>query len=279
MIEHEIKGNIAVSSTPNINKAQKWLLISVQTWFVVALIGQLIFVYYIIVLYGGATFSQNWEAWNTFMPHGYAEGKSMSNITVMIHVFLAAVITLGGPIQIIPQIRNRFPSFHRWNGRVYVLTAVVISITGIMINLLNKPLGSQLNANLTAFNGILIITFSLLAWKTAILKQFIPHRKWALRLFMAASGVWFYRIGLMFWLLINSGPVGFDPETFTGPALTILNAAQFVIPLAVLELYFWVSEKGLSASKWLLTALMVFLISITITGIFGAAMGLWFPYV
>lgn len=207
----ELQGEEITYRSSKSNTAQKGINITVQTWFVVALFGQLIFAYYILVLYGGATLSKNLEAWNTFMPHGYTEGHGISNTAVFIHVFLAAVITIGGLLQIIPQIRNRFPRFHRWNGRLYVLTAIVISITGAMINILNEPIGSQFNANLTAFNGVLIITFTIFAWKRAIQKQFTSHRKWALRLFMAASGVWFYRIGLMFWIIIDGGPRGFDP--------------------------------------------------------------------
>ena len=128
-------------------------------------------------------------------------------------------------------------------------------------------------------NGLLIIVFTIFAWKKAVAKQFAKHRKWALRLFMAASGVWFFRIGLMFWILVNGGPRGFDPETFTGPALTVIKAAQYVLPLLVLELYFWVSERGNTTGKWLFSALMILLTVLTGIGIFAACMGLWFPYI
>lgn len=269
----------ALSEYPLNYRATQALSFSIQTWFVVALIGQLIFVYYILVLYGGATLSKNFQAWNTFMPHGYIEGNSMSNAAVFIHVFLAAVITLGGPLQIIPHIRNRFPTFHRWNGRVYALTAIVISSTGVFINIMHDPISLELSANLTNMNGLLIIVFTIFAWKKAVAKQFAKHRKWALRLFMAASGVWFFRIGLMFWILVNGGPRGFDPETFTGPALTVIKAAQYVLPLLVLELYFWVSERGNTTGKWLFSALMILLTVLTGIGIFAACMGLWFPYI
>ena len=47
------------------------------------------------------------------------------------------------------------------------------------------------------------------------------HRRWAIRLFLAVSGVWFFRVGLMFWIGANQGAVGFDPASFTGPALSL----------------------------------------------------------
>jgi hypothetical protein len=38
---------------------------------------------------------------------------------------------------------------------------------------------------------------------------------------MVLSGVWFFRLGMFLWLAINRGPAGFEPDTFTGPFLTI----------------------------------------------------------
>ena len=51
-----------------------------------------------------------------------------------------------------------------------------------------------------------------------------------------ASGVWFFRVGLMLWVVVNQGPAGFDTETFRGPFLTFLSLAQSLLPLAILEL-------------------------------------------
>jgi len=258
--------------------ANKALGLSTKLWFTIAVIGQLIFVYYIAVLYGGAALVNNLDAWNTLMPHGYTEGKTLSNTVIGIHLFLAIVITLGGPAQIITGVQRRFPTFHRWNGRVYALTAIIICLSGLSINLIHGPLASRVDAMLTIFNGFLIVLFTYFTYKNAIARQLTRHRKWALRLFMVASGVWFFRIGLMFWLLVNGGPKGFDPETFTGPALTIINTAQFVIPLLLLEAYFRVQESTSTFAKWTFSVLLILISIGTAVGIFAATMILWWPY-
>lgn len=73
------------------------------------------------------------------------------------------------------------------------------------------------------------------------------------------------------------GPVGFDPQTFTGPFLWFLAFAQTLLPLAVLELYLR-ARDGASAIAKLAAASCLFLsIGITATGIFAATMILWFP--
>ena len=78
----------------------------------------------------------------------------------------------------------------------------------------------------------------------------------------------------MLWLIIWQAPVGFDPKTFTGPFVYTLAFAQFLLPLAVLELY--LRARGRSMAL----AVTLGLLSLaTAGGIFGATMGLWLPRV
>lgn len=90
-----------------------------------------------------------------------------------------------------------------------------------------------------SIQAVYIILFALLGIRYARTRQFAKHRAWALRLFMVVNGVWFFRVGLMFWVLVNGGPVGFNPETFTGPFLTALSICTYAMPLSliVLEMY------------------------------------------
>ena len=52
----------------------------------------------------------------------------MGNTAVVMHVASAVIIMLAGAVQLVPQVRNRFPVFHRWNGRIYMLAGFTISI-------------------------------------------------------------------------------------------------------------------------------------------------------
>ena len=100
-------------------------------WFGVAVIGQSIFFFAVASFYGITAARGNWQAWNKFMTHGFTPGKPLGNFVVSMHVFSAAIIILAGMLQLIPQIRNRFPVFHRWLGRVYVVTAFTLSGAGL----------------------------------------------------------------------------------------------------------------------------------------------------
>ena len=86
------------------SSAQTALKLSAQFWFVVAFVGQLLFAYYVLAYYGGSAVVGNWAKWNEVFKHGYVAGDSFGNIAVGVHLFLAFVVTICGPLQLIPQI-------------------------------------------------------------------------------------------------------------------------------------------------------------------------------
>jgi hypothetical protein len=66
-------------------------------WFVVAVIGQWAFLYYIVAFYGPSTFTGNFHAWtkNTFLRMSYVPGDTAGNLAFAAHALLAAVIAFG----------------------------------------------------------------------------------------------------------------------------------------------------------------------------------------
>ena len=252
---------------------------SAKFWFSTVLVGQAIFSYYIVMLYYKATFNQDLERFNQVMPGGYIEGDFWGNIAVIAHVLFAAIITVGGLMQLIPIIRSKWPAIHRWNGRLYVVTAMILSISGMfmVITRYEKIVGGLIGHISIMINGIIIVLCAVKAFSYARKRKIAQHRIWALRLFLAASGVWMFRVGLMAWLSIHGKPVGFDPVSFSGPFLSTLYILVYVFPLFILEVYLR-SQRSRSAAKKLLTASMVIMISfIIMLGVFAATMGMWLP--
>lgn len=256
--------------------ATKMLSTSAQFWFIIAVIGQWIFAYYVTVFYGGAAIDGDFMKWNRVLPHGYAPGEKMGNLATAIHLILAVVMMVGGPLQFVEQIRSRARSFHRWNGKLYIVTAFLISFSGVYMVITKGTISGWVGDLSVSFNGVLIMLFAVLAWRTAVARKFDMHRRWALRLFLVVNGVWFFRIGLMFWLMVMGGPVGFDPETFRGPFLVFLGFGQYLIPLAIYELYLK-SKKSNSLGKFSMSIVLFLCTLITIIGIFAATMGMWLP--
>ncbi len=250
--------------------ALRW---SAQAWFVVALGGQLLFAFYVVALYGRTPA----PFWNRIMPHGYVPGDPLGNAAVAAHLLLAVLITLLGGIQLVPPIRRSFPVFHRYAGRVYLATAFAISLGGLFMVWTRGTVGGLIQHLSISLNALLILGCAYAALHYARRRQFAAHRRWALRLFLVSSGVWFFRIGLMFWLFVHRRPVGFDPHTFQGPFLTLLGFAQYLLPLAILELYLRLTEQGSAVSRLLLATTLAVLALITLAGTVAAALGMWLP--
>lgn len=278
-VQHKETNNEAVPRDGLMLKsmADKALKLSAQFWFLVALAGQMIFAYYVLVFYGGVTMTEGMEGWNKVLPHGYIKGDEMGNVAVAMHIFFAFLIVVGGPLQLIPQIRAKFPRFHRINGRIYMPAVFTASLTGVYM-IWTRQADDDLLKNIgITLNAILVMVFSVLAVHYAMNRKIANHRRWALRLFLAASGVWFFRVGLMLWLFINNGPVGFDPKTFEGPLITGLGFAQYLIPLAVLELYLRTQQSAGPVGRLAMAGVLAVLTIAMGVGISLAVMGMWLP--
>ena len=257
--------------------ADKTLMTVGQLWFLVAFVGQFIFAFYIITFYGTSAITGNFELWNSVFPRGYVAGDIVGNIAVALHVMFAAIITLCGPLQLLPQVRNRFPKFHRINGRVYMMAAFIMALGGLFMMLTRGAVGAFITHVSLAINALLILVFVVQTVRYAIARKIKIHRRWAIRLFLVVSGVWFYRIGLMLWMFIHGGPVGFDMATFSGPFLTFLSFSTYLLPLFVFELYLWAKEKSGTFGKVAMTTGLLILTGAMAVGIFIAAMGMWLP--
>lgn len=274
-----MNATLAMAAYPWRAAADRALRASATFWFVTAAAGQAIFAAYIAALYGGAVVRGDLAAWNSVMPHGLIAGDPMGNAALAVHLALAFVITVGGPLQLIPQLRARFPRFHRWNGRVYVVTAFVISLAALYLIWARSglPGWDLLNGVAISINALLIIGCAAMAWRYAMIRRFDRHRRWALRLFLVVSGVWFLRLLVMLWILINQGPVGLG-DNLNGPAGLALTVAQYSLPLAVLEIYLRVRDRGGVAERFAAAAGLAALTVAMGVGIVMASLFMWLPH-
>ena len=264
--------------TSSVSSGGKALQLAANFWFVTAVVGQWIFATYLILFYGGSAARGDLHLWKEKLTHGYVPGDFIGNTAVATHLLLAVIIMVAGPLQLIPQIRARLPAFHRWSGRVYLMAVVTTSIAGLYMLLVHGTVGGLILIIAQSLDALLIIVFAALALQAALQRDFKTHRRWALRLFMVVSAVWFFRIGLMLWLVIHQAPVGFDPNTFSGPFVTFIAFAQYLIPLLVLEWYFRAQDSTSASVKLTAASVLVVLTLVMAVGIFGATMGLWLPH-
>jgi uncharacterized membrane protein len=249
-----------------------------RVWFLIAVAGQWLFAAYVASFYGGVALTGDLSGWNAGLPRGYVEGQLFSNLVVGAHLALAFVVLVLGPLQFSQALRTRFPRLHHATGRAYIVTAMITSLAGVYMLATRGTVGDGSLHMATSFNALLILCFAALAWRSALQRDDETHRVWVMRLWLAVGGVWFFRIGFMFWLAWNQGPVGFDMRTFSGPAITILGFAQTLVPLAILQLYLHAERSSEPLVRFAVAAVIGAATFVTGFGLLAAANKMWLPH-
>ncbi|WP_226704514.1 DUF2306 domain-containing protein [Microbulbifer elongatus] len=272
--------NDAVLSTtlPRVIDTRRAVNLAVKTWFGIAAIGHgIFFVYILAVFYPPITQSGLHGLQGLHLPAGFREGDTLGNLAAVAHVLLAAIVIGGGPLQLIPAVRRHAPGFHRWLGRSYLLAAVISAVGGLYMTWTRHSLGNLVSQITISIDGVLILVFAFLAMRTALAGRIAEHRRWALRLFMAASAVWFFRVALMGWATLTGG-WGIDWSSFTGPFLYALGVGQYLLPLAMLEWYFHCLKPAAGQRAQLaFISTLVPLTAFMAVGIVTATLGMWLP--
>lgn len=200
--------------------ADSALKFAVRSWFLIAVAGQWIFLGHLVAFYAGSAI----------------RGDTIGNVAIAVHLLLAVIIMVGGPLQLIPQIRRHAASLHHWNGRLYVLAVFVTSAAGLYMLWSRERAGVvYLGAS---FHAVLIMSLAILAARSAIGRDLRNHRRWALRLFMVVNAGWFFRIGVMQWMFLDPRPAGV--ASFVNAA----SVADYVLPLVILELYLRMEDSA-----------------------------------
>lgn len=245
-------------------------------WFIPAAIGQWIFAYYVAAQYGASAFSGDWASWNEIMANGLIAGDLSGNIAILIHIAVAFWITIAGTLQLMPFVRNNARSFHRWNGRLYILIAILTSVAALYMTWARDQLGGVVSDVGISINGVLIIVVAVIAWRAAMARRFDEHQRWALRLFIAVSGVWFQRLmygGMI--VIVQGRPPGMTDD-LSGPMNVAVVYGSYLLPLAVLELYLWAKRSG-AAAKIATAGVVLLSAGATAIGVVGATMIMWLP--
>ena len=252
-------------------KAAAWF------WFGVMLIGQLLFAVSVAAFYGHAAWRGQWQSWNHTMTHGYVPGDHLGNVAVGIHLLSAVIVIAGGAVQFVPQLRSRAPRFHRWNGRLYILSAFTVSLAGLYMMWARGTIGDLAQHIGTSLLAVAIIVCAVMALRRAMARDIGAHRRWALRLYVVVSAALFIRAGFTLGGLLAQGVAGIDPSTLSGGFLTFMSFAQYLVPLAVLELYFRALAGGGTAGRLAMAGGLFTVTLLLGAGIAAASVAMWVP--
>ncbi|HEX5791849.1 MAG TPA: DUF2306 domain-containing protein, partial [Rheinheimera sp.] len=167
-------------------------------------------------------------------------------------------------------------AFHRWNGRLFFVLGVAGAFTGMYLSWVVGLRLSDIGALGISLNGMLIPIFIALAWYTAVTKRFAAHQRFAIHSFILVNGVWFFRLYLMGWYVINQGPNG-NSQHIDGPADIAMSFLCYLVPMLLAELVLYArrsrhAEIKLSVAVFALAGLVF-----TVIGVGAAGMMMWWP--
>lgn len=255
---------------------QRVLSHAAALWFVGAAAGQTAFAAFIVAFVLPRLAAGDLPGLND-KPHltGYQPGDAMGNLQLIAHLLLGALMTLSGLLQLLPALRRRWPGLHRWNGRVFLLSALVTTLSGFYLTWIR---GSQLNlgsALSTSANGVLILLALALAWQAARRRDFAAHRRHALRAFLLVNGVWFLRLGMvMTGMLMAAGGRQLEVD---GPVFLAVSLLSWALPLALLELYFAAERSPRAGMRYAVAGVLASAALLTAAAGLAAWLFLWSP--
>ena len=147
-------------------------------------------------------------------------------IMIQIHIILAVVALMTGPLGLSKRIRNKRPTIHRWNGRIYILSILLNMIPGYYVSFFA-------NGGFLSIIGFLILNTLWLmttinGYLYIIKKQISQHRNWMIRSFMLT----YANLTIYIVVAISHNALGFD----YGHAYTLAVWLSFTVNLIIAEI-------------------------------------------
>ncbi len=221
-----------IPSENKLDNTMHWAayLLVATVWVSALLFGLYILAFYFIALVKGNT-----AQWNEVLPGLYDKQTKAATLGMGVHFAAGGIILILGCIQLIDNVRLKYPAVHRWLGRLYVLAALGASVGGLVFIFTKGTIGGWvMDIGFTGY-GVLTGLAAVATIRFARSGDLERHRAWAIRLFALAIGSWLYRMDYGFWFLFTDR-LG-HTEDFRGP-FDYFMAFFFYLPnLLVAEIF------------------------------------------
>jgi Predicted membrane protein (DUF2306) len=151
-------------------------------------------------------------------------------LLTLIHIIPGILFMLLGPRQFSATIRARHLQWHRWSGRVYLISSLIIGVSALVMSVSMPAIGGLTQAVATMLFALLFLFALGKAYWYIRRRESAQHREWMIRAFAIGLAVATIRpiIGLFF---ATSRLSGLTPDMFFGIAFWI----GFVLHLLAAE--------------------------------------------
>lgn len=221
-------------STP-LAKTDKALNLAMKLLVGTVWISATLFGLYILLFYFAALLLEETDRWNHVLPDLFNTSTRTATLGIGLHFAAGGIILVLGCIQLLKGIRTRYPAVHRWLGRLYVLSALLTAIGGLVFIFVKGTIGGSIMNVAFALYGILMFGAAVQTIRYARAGDYESHRAWAIRLFALAIGSWLYRMDYGFWFLFTDG-LGHASD-FSGPFDYFMDFWFYLPNLLVAEIF------------------------------------------
>jgi uncharacterized membrane protein YozB (DUF420 family) len=155
-------------------------------------------------------------------------------LPVVLHIVSATLLSILGPLQFAAGFRRRWPAWHRIAGRLLVVCALLVALTGLWMTLFYAPpdgSGALLFVSRIVFGSAMVVSI-LIGFAVILRRDVKSHRAWMGRGYAIGLGA-----ATQMLVLMVAGIVAGPPNELTHDSLMALS---WVINLAVAE---WAIRK------------------------------------
>jgi len=105
-----------------------------------------------------------------------------------VHVVPGGIFLALAPLQFSSRLRSRHVRFHRWSGRVLLLAALPVALSGLVLGAL-FPYGGPVAAAAVFLAGAVFLFALVRAFNSIRRGDVARHREWMIRMFSVGLGI------------------------------------------------------------------------------------------
>jgi uncharacterized membrane protein len=126
---------------------------------------------------------------NTMPPaDSYDGGFARHPGLTLLHMVPGLIFVILGPLQFVTKIRARYINLHRWCGRIYVASGVVVGVSALVLGVVVGFAGATETAAVTFFSALFLIFLGLAVFRIRR-REVVAHREWMIRAFALGLAV------------------------------------------------------------------------------------------
>lgn len=106
----------------------------------------------------------------------------------LLHIIPGIILMVLGPLQFVAKIRSRYINFHRWCGRIYVASGLLVGITALLMGIVIGFGGAVETTAVTVFSVLFLIFLGRAIFHIRR-REVTAHREWMIRTFFIGLSV------------------------------------------------------------------------------------------